>query len=187
MMFSLMFSPKLQQQWRSRRSRRWRFLRQSSILKELLHLHLRDLPRTRTRLPQVSRTPVFPPQSFQQNRSGKKPSFWFFKVPGEQFSFQDSVVTVLLPAQWPCLSFSVTEQVEMLEARRKQYMKAALQAKQKNDMEQARVYLRTAKSFEPLITAARSGKHVDLSKVRKTTPTSYNRLTPHNGDGGMDG
>ncbi|XP_053507285.1 coiled-coil and C2 domain-containing protein 1B [Ictalurus furcatus] len=62
-------------------------------------------------------------------------------------------------------SSTVTEQVEMLEARRKQYMKAALQAKQKNDMEQARVYLRTAKSFEPLITAARSGKHVDLSKV----------------------
>ncbi|XP_060762527.1 coiled-coil and C2 domain-containing protein 1B [Neoarius graeffei] len=63
------------------------------------------------------------------------------------------------------VSSAVTEQVEMLEARRKQYLKAALQAKQRNDVEQAKVYLRTAKSFEPLITAARSGKHVDLSKV----------------------
>ncbi|XP_058274515.1 coiled-coil and C2 domain-containing protein 1B isoform X1 [Hemibagrus wyckioides] len=62
-------------------------------------------------------------------------------------------------------SSTVTEQVEMLEARRKQYMKAALQAKQRNDLEQAKVYLRTAKSLEPLITAARSGKHLDLSKV----------------------
>ncbi|KAB5535951.1 hypothetical protein PHYPO_G00123770 [Pangasianodon hypophthalmus] len=62
-------------------------------------------------------------------------------------------------------SSTVTEQVEMLEARKKQYMKAALQAKQKNDVEQAKVYLRTAKSLEPLITAARSGKHVDISKV----------------------
>ncbi|XP_047662555.1 coiled-coil and C2 domain-containing protein 1B isoform X1 [Tachysurus fulvidraco] len=60
---------------------------------------------------------------------------------------------------------TVTEQVEMLEARRKQYMKAALQAKQRNDIEQAKVYLRTAKSLEPLITAARSGKHLDFSKV----------------------
>ncbi|KAK3534825.1 hypothetical protein QTP86_026432 [Hemibagrus guttatus] len=62
-------------------------------------------------------------------------------------------------------SSTVTEQVEMLEARRKQYMKAALQAKQRNDLEQAKVYLRTAKSLEPLITAARSGKHLDFSKV----------------------
>lgn len=59
----------------------------------------------------------------------------------------------------------------MLETRRKQYMKAALQAKQKNDVEQAKVYLRTAKSLEPLITAARSGKDVDLSQVRNTTPS----------------
>lgn len=61
----------------------------------------------------------------------------------------------------------------MLEARKKQYLKAALQAKQKNDLEQAKVYLRTAKSLEPLITAARSGKTVDFSKVRKITRSRY--------------
>ncbi|XP_062843686.1 coiled-coil and C2 domain-containing protein 1B isoform X2 [Trichomycterus rosablanca] len=62
-------------------------------------------------------------------------------------------------------SAAVSEQVEMLENRRKQYMKAALQAKQKNDLEQAKMFLRTAKSLEPLIAAAQSGKHVDSGKV----------------------
>ncbi|TST47716.1 Coiled-coil and C2 domain-containing protein 1B [Bagarius yarrelli] len=62
-------------------------------------------------------------------------------------------------------SSTVTEQMEELEARRKQYLKAALQAKQRNDLEQARVHLRTAKSLEVLISAARNGKHPDLSKV----------------------
>ncbi len=46
-------------------------------------------------------------------------------------------------------------------------MKAALQAKQKNDMEQAKVFLRTAKGFDPMIEAARSGKTVDISTVSR--------------------
>ena len=57
------------------------------------------------------------------------------------------------------------QQLAFLEGRRKQYMKAALQAKQKNDMDQARQLLRTAKGFEPMIEATRSGKTVDISKV----------------------
>lgn len=44
-------------------------------------------------------------------------------------------------------------------------MKAALQAKQKKDMDQARTYLRAAKGFDPMIEAAKSGKPVDISKV----------------------
>lgn len=44
-------------------------------------------------------------------------------------------------------------------------MKAALQAKQKKDMEQAKNFLRIAKSFDSIIEAARSGKAVDLAKV----------------------
>ncbi|KAK5860299.1 hypothetical protein PBY51_021790 [Eleginops maclovinus] len=55
--------------------------------------------------------------------------------------------------------------VEFLEGRKKQYMKAALQAKQKSDMEQAKILLRTAKGFDPLIEAARSGRTVDISTV----------------------
>uniref|UniRef100_A0A665XB43 Coiled-coil and C2 domain-containing protein 1B n=1 Tax=Echeneis naucrates TaxID=173247 RepID=A0A665XB43_ECHNA len=57
------------------------------------------------------------------------------------------------------------QQLEFLEGRKKQYMKAALQAKQKNDMEQAKGFLRTAKGFDPMIEAARSGKSVDISTV----------------------
>ncbi|XP_074545643.1 coiled-coil and C2 domain-containing protein 1B isoform X2 [Halichoeres trimaculatus] len=63
------------------------------------------------------------------------------------------------------LSPTALQQLEFLEGRKKQYMKAALQAKQKNDMEQAKTFLRTAKGFEPMIEAARSGKTVDISTV----------------------
>ncbi|XP_029930380.1 coiled-coil and C2 domain-containing protein 1B [Myripristis murdjan] len=63
------------------------------------------------------------------------------------------------------LSSTAVQQLDFLEGRRKQYMKAALQAKQRNDMDQAKQFLRTAKGFEPMIEAARSGKTVDISKV----------------------
>uniref|UniRef100_UPI0037E8A401 coiled-coil and C2 domain-containing protein 1B n=1 Tax=Semicossyphus pulcher TaxID=241346 RepID=UPI0037E8A401 len=63
------------------------------------------------------------------------------------------------------LSATAAQQLEFLEGRKKQYMKAALQAKQKNDMEQAKVFLRAAKGFDPMIEAARSGKAVDISAV----------------------
>ncbi|XP_041804284.1 coiled-coil and C2 domain-containing protein 1B isoform X2 [Chelmon rostratus] len=63
------------------------------------------------------------------------------------------------------LSPTVAQQLEFLEGRKKQYMKAALQAKQKNDMEQAKIFLRTAKGFDPMIEAARHGKTVDISTV----------------------
>ncbi|KAJ8406382.1 hypothetical protein AAFF_G00306130 [Aldrovandia affinis] len=68
-------------------------------------------------------------------------------------------------AQKEDLSLTAQQQLDFLEGRRKQYMKAALQAKQKNDMDQARVFLRTAKGFDPMIEAAKSGKSVDISKV----------------------
>uniref|UniRef100_A0A8C5GSP7 Coiled-coil and C2 domain-containing protein 1B n=1 Tax=Gouania willdenowi TaxID=441366 RepID=A0A8C5GSP7_GOUWI len=57
------------------------------------------------------------------------------------------------------------QQLDFLESRRKQYMKAALQAKHKNDMEQAKALLRTAKGLDPMIEAARSGRSVDISTV----------------------
>ncbi|XP_040912213.1 coiled-coil and C2 domain-containing protein 1B isoform X2 [Toxotes jaculatrix] len=63
------------------------------------------------------------------------------------------------------LSQTAVQQLEFLEGRKKQYMKAALQAKQKNDMEQAKIFLRTAKGLDPMIEAARSGKTVDIRKV----------------------
>lgn len=63
------------------------------------------------------------------------------------------------------LSPDSAEQVEFLENRKKQFMKAALQAKQKNDLDQAKTLLRKAKGFDPMIEAARSGKPVDISQV----------------------
>ncbi|XP_061879235.1 coiled-coil and C2 domain-containing protein 1B isoform X2 [Entelurus aequoreus] len=63
------------------------------------------------------------------------------------------------------LSAAAAQQLEFLEGRRRQFMKAALHAKQKNDMEQARIFLRNAKGLEPMIEAARSSQVVDVSTV----------------------
>ncbi|XP_030061326.1 coiled-coil and C2 domain-containing protein 1B [Microcaecilia unicolor] len=63
------------------------------------------------------------------------------------------------------LSSAAKEQLEFLENRKKQYMKAALQAKKRNDLEQAKLYLKTAKSFDPQIELTKSGKSVDISKL----------------------
>uniref|UniRef100_A0A8C3K822 Coiled-coil and C2 domain containing 1B n=1 Tax=Calidris pygmaea TaxID=425635 RepID=A0A8C3K822_9CHAR len=61
--------------------------------------------------------------------------------------------------------FSAREQLEFLENRKKQYMKAAVKAKKANNLEQAKMYLRTAKSFDLKIEQAKSGKPVDISKL----------------------
>lgn len=60
---------------------------------------------------------------------------------------------------------SANEQLEFLENRKKQYLKAALQAKQKNDLELAKSHLRTAKGFDAMIEAVHNGKPVDTTKV----------------------
>ncbi|KAM6263394.1 coiled-coil and C2 domain-containing protein 1B isoform 1-T3 [Spheniscus humboldti] len=57
------------------------------------------------------------------------------------------------------------EQLEFLENRKKQYMKAAVKAKKENNLEQAKMYLRTAKSFDLKIEQAKCGKPVDISKL----------------------
>lgn len=63
------------------------------------------------------------------------------------------------------LSPSVREQVTLLEARKLQYQRAALQAKRRQDLEQAKSHLRVAKSLEAQIIQARAGQPIDLSKV----------------------
>ncbi|NXT26880.1 C2D1B protein, partial [Syrrhaptes paradoxus] len=57
------------------------------------------------------------------------------------------------------------KQLEFLENRKKQYMKAAVKAKKENNLEQAKMYLRTAKSFDLKIEQAKCGKPVDISKL----------------------
>ncbi|XP_070601973.1 coiled-coil and C2 domain-containing protein 1B [Erythrolamprus reginae] len=63
------------------------------------------------------------------------------------------------------LPSAAKEHLEFLESRKKQYLKAAIQAKKKNDLEQAKAYLRTAKSLDPKIEMAKNGKLVDISKL----------------------
>lgn len=60
------------------------------------------------------------------------------------------------------------EQVTLLEARKLQYQRAALQAKRRQDLEQAKSHLRVAKSLEAQIIQARAGQPIDLSKVSPT-------------------
>ncbi|NXC16532.1 C2D1B protein, partial [Corythaeola cristata] len=60
---------------------------------------------------------------------------------------------------------SSPEHLEFLENRKKQYVKAAIKAKKENNLEQAKMYLRTAKSFDPKIEQAKCGKPVDISKL----------------------
>lgn len=57
------------------------------------------------------------------------------------------------------------EQLALLEARKLQYQRAALQAKRGRDLEQAKAHLRVAKALEAQITQVRAGRPVDLSKV----------------------
>ncbi|NWZ84845.1 C2D1B protein, partial [Poecile atricapillus] len=57
------------------------------------------------------------------------------------------------------------DQLEFLENRKKQYLKAAIKAKRENNLEQAKTYLRTAKGLDLKIEQAKSGKTVDISKL----------------------
>ncbi|CAG07113.1 unnamed protein product, partial [Tetraodon nigroviridis] len=80
----------------------------------------------------------------------------------------------------PCLTLflrlAAAAQLELLEGRRKQYMRAALQAKQKQDVEQAKALLRTAKSLEPLIQAVHAGTAVDTSTVSAAPPLPHSSV-----------
>ncbi|NXE58052.1 C2D1A protein, partial [Casuarius casuarius] len=75
---------------------------------------------------------------------------------GERFSSSAPVFSLLLAAQ---------QQLAFLEGRKKQLMQAALRAKQKNDIEGAKLFLRQAKGLDPMIEASQSGLPVDITKV----------------------
>ncbi|XP_029413223.1 coiled-coil and C2 domain-containing protein 1A isoform X3 [Nannospalax galili] len=57
------------------------------------------------------------------------------------------------------------QQLAFLEGRKKQLLQAALHAKQKNDVEGAKMHLRQAKGLEPMLEASRNGLPVDITKV----------------------
>lgn len=66
--------------------------------------------------------------------------------------------------QHPCL-LTAQQQLAFLEGRKKQLLQAALRAKQKNDVEGAKMHLRQAKGLEPMLEASRNGLPVDIAKV----------------------
>ncbi|XP_029440541.1 coiled-coil and C2 domain-containing protein 1A [Rhinatrema bivittatum] len=65
----------------------------------------------------------------------------------------------------PKISTKAQQQLNFLEGRKKQLMQAALRAKQKNDMEGAKIFLRQAKGLDPMIEASQNGLPVDITKV----------------------
>ncbi|XP_048346528.1 coiled-coil and C2 domain-containing protein 1A isoform X2 [Sphaerodactylus townsendi] len=57
------------------------------------------------------------------------------------------------------------QQLAFLESRKKQLLQAALRAKQQNDIEGAKLFLRQAKGLDPMIEASQNGLPVDITKV----------------------
>ncbi|XP_061088092.1 coiled-coil and C2 domain-containing protein 1A [Conger conger] len=57
------------------------------------------------------------------------------------------------------------QQLDFLLRRRQQFMRAALRSKQMRDMPGAALHLRHAKGLDPMISAAKGGLPVDISKV----------------------
>ncbi|XP_073499577.1 coiled-coil and C2 domain-containing protein 1B [Phyllobates terribilis] len=68
------------------------------------------------------------------------------------------------------LPSAVQEQMEFLENRRRQYRKAALQAKQNNDLELAKQHMRVAHVLQTSIDKLKSGNLVDITKVPPPPP-----------------
>lgn len=60
-------------------------------------------------------------------------------------------------------------------AKQKEFKLAALNAKKKGEINQAKEFLRTAKGFDPLIEAAKGGLPVDLSSL-PVSPTAKSQL-----------
>ncbi|XP_044047283.1 coiled-coil and C2 domain-containing protein 1A isoform X2 [Siniperca chuatsi] len=63
------------------------------------------------------------------------------------------------------LGTKAQQQVDFLLLRRQAFLRAALRSKQMKDMTGAAQHLRHAKGLDPMITAAKSGLPVDISKI----------------------
>ncbi|XP_041837868.1 coiled-coil and C2 domain-containing protein 1A isoform X2 [Melanotaenia boesemani] len=68
----------------------------------------------------------------------------------------------------PKLGPKVQQQVDFLLLRRQAFLRAALRSKQMKDMSGAAQHLRHAKGLDPMITAAKSGLPVDITKIPNT-------------------
>ncbi|TRY86065.1 hypothetical protein DNTS_030165 [Danionella cerebrum] len=68
-------------------------------------------------------------------------------------------------ANAPKLAGKAQQQLDFLTLRRQQFVKAALRSKEMKDMQGASQHLRNAKGMEQMITAAKAGLPVDITKV----------------------
>ncbi|KAI1886638.1 hypothetical protein AGOR_G00197870 [Albula goreensis] len=69
------------------------------------------------------------------------------------------------PSQGVKLGPKAQQQLDFLLMRRQQFIRAALRSKQMKDMQGAALHLRHAKGLDHMITAAKGGLPVDISKV----------------------
>lgn len=67
---------------------------------------------------------------------------------------------------------SANKQLNYLLERQRLFKEAALESKQKGDIQQAKEYLRMAKGFEPLIEATQNGLPIDATSI--PTPPQMN-------------
>ncbi|KAG7486497.1 coiled-coil and C2 domain-containing protein 1A [Solea senegalensis] len=85
--------------------------------------------------------------------------------------------------QAPKLGPKAQQQVDFLLLRRQAFLRAALRSKQMKDMTGAAQHLRHAKGLEPMITAAKSGLPVDVTKIPNAPEEDYSfsrsRTSPH--------
>ncbi|XP_054599970.2 coiled-coil and C2 domain-containing protein 1A isoform X2 [Nothobranchius furzeri] len=65
----------------------------------------------------------------------------------------------------PKLGAKAQQQVDFLLLRRQAFLRAALRSKQMKDMSGAAQHLRHAKGLDPMVTAAKSGLPVDITKI----------------------
>lgn len=65
----------------------------------------------------------------------------------------------------PKMGGKAQQQLDFLTMRRQQFIKAALRSKEMKDMQGAAQHLRNAKGLDPMITAAKGGLPVDITKV----------------------
>ncbi|TSK18087.1 Coiled-coil and C2 domain-containing protein 1A [Bagarius yarrelli] len=93
-----------------------------------------------------------------------RPSAQKARVPAHSHS-SSPAVTPSASTETPKLAPKAQQQLDFLLRRRQQFVKAALRSKQMKDVQGAAQHLRNAKGLDVMITAAKGGLPVDISKV----------------------
>ncbi|KAJ8383707.1 hypothetical protein AAFF_G00215490 [Aldrovandia affinis] len=98
-------------------------------------------------------------------KPGVRPVAQRAKAPAPPPPRSDSLGTPPAPNQGSKLGQKAQQQLDFLLMRRQQFVRAALRSKQMKDMQGATLHLRHAKGLDHMITAAKGGLPVDITKV----------------------